>query len=413
LTTLVILLPPRDLSRPADDWQLGALPFVLFADTGQEMRTGYATLSLMPTARRHVLLLAARDVVLLRARVPALKGARLRLVLPNLIEEQLISDPTRSHVAVGADGSPDGERTIAVVDRAWLRFVLTRFQSAERAGLRVVPSVYCLPPVTAGEAAANVFGQIEERETDRVATLEVALQDAASVCGMNIPAEALEVTARQFAGTRPLVLRLLTSAAAHLEAPAGLAHAAFAERIEMIEFTGLARRALSADLDLCQFEFAAQAWQSSRNQLRRWRMPLALAAAIIVVCVIALNLDWLLLAHERDGLAARANGLFLESFPKTKTVLDAPLQMSRELDALRVHAGAPDSADFLVLCDRLARSLGPIGPNAVASVDYAGHALTIAFAPGVATDAKWPERLAAVGLKAEASGNKYVIRSRS
>ncbi len=411
MTTLVLLLPPRDLGRQPSEWQLGALPFVLFSESGQQLQAGRASLALMPAARRHILLVAPSDVVLLRTAVPALKGPRLRLALPNLIEEQLVTDAARSHVAVGPPVEAGAERLVAVVDRSWMRFILERFVAEERGGLRVVPALVCLPGVAAGEVAVTQFSPLGEIDPQDGRICEIALQDARGECGLRVNQRDLESTAEQFAGSRPIVLRRLAGPEGVVRKRAMGDEAGWAARLESLEFAALARHALSADLDLCQFEFATQVWQRGRSNLKRWRVPIALAAAIAVVSVLGLNIDWIFLARERQGLDARATDLLLTSFPKTKVVLDAPLQMSRELDSLRNRAGESESGDFLVLCDRLARALGPMGPASLASVDYVDHALTVALVPGVKIDPQWPERLARVGLKAESSGGKWIIRS--
>lgn len=413
MTSLVVLLPGRNLERVPSDWDLGALPFVLFDDNGQQLRKGYASLPMLPRAKRHVLLLSVRDVVLLRAKVPALKGPRLRLALPNLIEDQLIGDASRCHCAAGPAGTEDGLRQIAVVDRAWFRFIVEQFQADDRTSLRAVPVLTCLAAPDPGSVVATIFGHAGPPPTDGVPSFDVALQDSASLCGASVPSGALESTAREFAGLRPLSVRVLADAAAQLAVPADLNLLRWTERAETLALDALARLALDSDLDLCQFEFSAQALKSARNSLRRWRLPLGLAAATILVSLFALNIDWMLLVRERSALEARANALLMESFPKTTTVLDAPVQMTRDLAALRTSAGQPDNSDFLVLCDRLSRALGPMGPDAIASVDYANRALTVAFAAGVVVDAGWAERLRSVGLMAEPSGPKWIVRSLS
>ena len=71
--------------------------FALVSNHGAVEREGLSALpSLADTIRqaaRVVLLLAASDVSLLRVKVPPLSNARLKVALPNLVEDQLMSDP--------------------------------------------------------------------------------------------------------------------------------------------------------------------------------------------------------------------------------------------------------------------------------------------------------------------------------
>jgi general secretion pathway protein L len=418
------LLPARDLNRQTTDWQLGPLAFVLFSDAGQPMRVGRAALSLLPSARRHILILTPRDVLLLRAKLPDLRGPRLRLALPNLIEEQLVADPARSHVALGPQSEvapalaigASSERTLAVVDRAWLRFVLDQFLSDERRSVKVVPALALLSPLAPDEVAVTILGRPDAQATlsgDLEGTFELALQEPQSVCGISALSGSLEASAREFAGGRAVVVREVEDASAELKLPSGMHRLDWASRVENLDLASFVRPALSSAWDLCQFEFSMQSWQRGRNNLKRWRVPIGLAAAIVVVCLVALNIDWLVLSRQRAALETRAGDMLREAFPKTTVVLDAPLQMRRQLEALRTQAGEPDGTDFLVLCDRLARTLGPLGPDAIASLDYADRTLTVGFAPTVTVDAGWSERLAAMGLKAEPNGQKWIIRSLS
>ena len=60
--------------------------------------------------------------------------------------------------------------------------------------------------------------------------------------------------------------------------------------------------------------------------------------------IIGVNAQWLQLARQRDAINAQMTELLLNAFPKTTVVLDAPDQMSRQLERLRVAAGelSPD-----------------------------------------------------------------------
>lgn len=166
-------------------------------------------------------------------------------------------------------------------------------------------------------------------------------------------------------------------------------------------------------LDLCQFEFAAQPWRLDRATMRRLRVPIALVAASVVVSIIGINVQWLQLARQRDAISAQETELLLNAFPKTTTVLDAPDQMTRNLDRLRVASGELSPSDFLSLADGLARSLGPVPVNGVAGLDYRERRLEVTFKPETKVDPDLSKRLAANGLNGSIDTNtgKWTIRS--
>ncbi|WP_310730248.1 type II secretion system protein GspL, partial [Burkholderia pseudomultivorans] len=158
MSTLIVSLPPREPAVPLQEWQWPELPFMLVDKGGHVQRAGRAALALLPRAAATVLIVAARDVLLLAATVPPLKGPKLRQALPNIVEDQLIQDPLGCHIALDPAPLPDGRRVLAVVDRAWFRTICDAFVAAGHRHLRAVPATRCLPaPLAsarpAGEAA--------------------------------------------------------------------------------------------------------------------------------------------------------------------------------------------------------------------------------------------------------------------
>ncbi|HIE1366234.1 TPA: type II secretion system protein GspL, partial [Burkholderia sola] len=157
MSTLIVSLPPREPAVPLQEWQWPELPFTLVDKAGHVQRAGRAALALLPRANATVLIVAARDVLLLAATVPPLKGPKLRQALPNIVEDQLIQDPLGCHIALDPAPLPDGRRVLAVVDRAWFRAICDAFTAAGHRHLSAVPATRCLPaPRGSAEAASTV-----------------------------------------------------------------------------------------------------------------------------------------------------------------------------------------------------------------------------------------------------------------
>src|SRR6202012_4611717 len=130
-----------------------------------------------------------------------------------------------------------------------------------------------------------------------------------------------------------------------------------------LPFEQLARRALECRFDLCQFEFASQPWRLDRATLRRLRLPVMLAVGALVIAIVGANVQWLMLSRQRDAINTQMTELLLNTFPKTTVVLDAPDQMARQVQQLRVAAGELSPDDFLSLADGLPRPLAPVPGN--------------------------------------------------
>lgn len=455
-------MPPRDPAVHSQEWQLPELPFVLLDKTGNTQRAGRSALGLLPKASATILLIAARDLLMLAATVPPLRGPRLRQALPNVVEDHLIQDAQTCHLALDPKRLADGRQVVAAIDRGWFRFLLEGFTAAGHRNLRAVPVARCLPAAQVVEAAheaqvtepavpaeprvtsaaanpasaatpafdpvtACVLGHVvatapallpgvalEPAAATTEVALELAIVRGALADGFAVPAASVAATVTALAGGAPVsgyVLTQLPGEPASAAARASLAAAL--PGAQTLTFEALARRALACRFDLCQFEFASQPWQLDRATLRRLRVPIVLVAASLVVAVVGANIQWLMMARQRDAISAQMTELLLNAFPKTTVVLDPAGQMARQLQQLRLAAGEPSPDDFLALSDGLARSLGPVPANGIAALDYHDRRLDVTFKPGVNVDADLAKRLAGNGLAGtvDASTGKWTIRS--
>lgn len=403
MSTLIVLLPPREPAVPLQEWQWPELPFALVDKSGHTQRAGRAALALLPQAATTVLIVAARDLLMLEQALPPLKGPRLKQALPNIIEDQLIQDPQGCHIAVDPAALDGGRSVLAVIDRAWFKFIVDAFTAAGHRHLRAVPVTRCLPPATRRDAAAAA-------ETEAVA--DVALGE-----GFAAPVSSAVATLEALANGTPLELYELGEPGAEpqLASVRPLDDKRLLPGAAIWPFDALVRRALDSRFDLCQFEFEFAPWRFDRATFMRLRLPLALAATTLAIAVIGANAHWWKLSRERDALAAQITETLLSTFPKTTTVLDPAAQMTRQLDRLRIAAGELSPNDFLSLASGLARSLGPLPPNGIASLDYHDRRLDVGFKPETKVDPDFAQRLARNGLTGEidSSTGKWTIRSRS
>src|ERR1700754_3288886 len=115
MSSLIVLLPSADAQAGAPGCDVLSMPFALIDRSGETVRVGDAPLAELPRALATVLIVAARDTLLLNVTLPPVTGPRLRRVLPNVVEEHLIQDAQRSHIAVSPDADSKGERCAAIV----------------------------------------------------------------------------------------------------------------------------------------------------------------------------------------------------------------------------------------------------------------------------------------------------------
>lgn len=384
------------------------------------LREGRAEVGGLPAADRLVLIVAAADVLATSAMVPPLAPNRLRLALPNLVEDALAGDAQAAHIAVGpeippADGRPAAttrgprRRLLMIAERAWLRAVLDAFANHPHRRRHLLAAQFCLPSMPPAEDGAPVATLALEAAAS-------ALADAASLLEGGVPADAGADSA-QARSSRVWQLTVRTDAlsgyglllgddalpAWSALAPAGVwygddAAAAAASSplpalsaagsqpapVRPLDWQTWIAGALAClqdrSLDLAQFEFAQG--RADRWQLRAWRLPLALAAGLLIVQMIGMNVHWLMLRKEQARLQETQIQLFRAAFPNTPVIVDPALQMRRQIDQLRLASGRSTPDDFLPLADKLAIAGRNLPPDALLALEYRGRALHAVFKTG-------------------------------
>jgi general secretion pathway protein L len=123
MSSLIVLLPSSDVLAPGG-WEVTPMPFALLGRKKEVLRTGRTPFEGLPKAAETILVVAA---------------------LPNVVEEYLIQDAQRCHIAIDPAALDSGERSLAVIDRDWFASILARFGEAGHRRLRAVPLIHCLP----------------------------------------------------------------------------------------------------------------------------------------------------------------------------------------------------------------------------------------------------------------------------
>lgn len=399
MSVLVILLPPRPrdtgpVQVPAD------YAFVLSSDGASAARQGRAAADQLPRADSVCAVLPEADVSWQRCTVPKAPAARLRAALGAVLEEQLLDDDEAVHLALEPGAAGGQAAWVAVTHKAWLAALVA---DLERGGVpldRVLPLAPPGPqPVLHALPAAHDGGEplLAFSHADGAGTLRL---------GGSL--------ARQWLATLERSQWRLT---AHPAAVAVLERWAEAP-VAVLGDAERALQALATPWNLRQFDLAPRhrGTQALREGWRRFLSPGFRpvrwgAGALVLVQLVGLNAwAW----HERREIGQRRDAmvaLLQKAHPQVRAVLDAPVQMSRETDLLRVAAGQPGDTDLETLLNAAAAAWPP----------GAGPATTLRFEPGrlLFTAPEWgPEQtdlfrsqLRATGWSAEeADGGLAVSR---
>jgi general secretion pathway protein L len=360
---LVTLSPPGSASAE--------LAYALMSSAGVLTSHGSAAPALLPKADQATLIVPAQALSWHLAALPKLpksmqgsSAQKMKALLAGVLEEQLLDDVALLHLAACPTLAQSGKTWVAACQKAWLQEAVAALQAARVPLTRIVPQVF------PSEAA-----QLHVSGTPEAASLHFV--DAHGVLSLPLAQAAL----------LPALPEGLALSAE--PAVAAMAEQALQQRVNVLQAAQWALQAAQAaqvqGVDLAQGDLAVsgggRAWQSFTGLLRdlvaapawapwRWGVALALLANVIGLNAWA----WKQSAAVQDK-RAQMNQLLTQSFANVKVVVDAPLQMQRELATLRQAQGQLSGRDFESIYGRFT---GIAGINtAPSAIDFVANEVQI------------------------------------
>ena len=275
---------------------------------------------------------------------PGSHGARLGAVLAGLLEDRVLDDVADLHCVVDPASADvprsGGVALVATCSKSWLREVLAPLQATGLVVQRLVPELSAR-----AQPLLCVMGTPEQSQSVLCHSQGVTLLPPNVAQWKAFPA--FTAYASLSAAQAPLV-----------------AEPAMVERVEQFlqrrpVMQNAAQRAVVAaqsDWDLAQGEWAQgrsqrflrlaqHAWQTLLHA-PAWRIVRIGLASLLVLQVVGLNAMAWREQRALDQQKAQLSQILTTAFPSVHLVIDAPLQMQREVDALQRNAGRITSTDF-------------------------------------------------------------------
>lgn len=396
MSTLYLRLPSKAATGNTPHWPARPCPFALASHSNVSHDASITRQGLMPLqdlsdtiakAQRIVVMLAASDVTLLRLKVPALSPSRLKAALPYLVENQLITDP--SDCVVVAGGLADGLHTVAVAQRTWLEALAKTLIDLGARQIAVMPAQLCLPcqPDQPGQSGSVAVAVVEHGNAIDV-TLRLSEYDG---IGLAVSADGHKSATHEIIRT---LCAIVPEASIALYVPQSGMHefqdvindaGALNKRISVLvdSWPRWISGAKSTTLDLMT---GLSVGTSPKVDWRAWRWPLALAAAVLVINVAALNIDWWHMKNEASALRATMTQIYKSSFPKEPVIIDPVAQMRQKIAAIKHDAGLASPDDFTVIASTFGEALASVAAAsgklpAIAALEYRERSLFVRFKP--------------------------------
>jgi len=378
----VLILTPADFSVAPANGPAAVFDWASSINGQTVTDNGQSAASLLPRDDDVVLVLPPRAVSWHRVALPKVGGARLRAVLDGLLEDRLLTDTAEMHFALEPGGRTGQTVWIAACERSWLRAWLQALEAAGRPVARIVPALCPLAPLEGAMPALHWAhdegNQVWLASASPLGVCCTPLEDggdsAAQASALAALPPAVGSIAHELRNANPATTRLLADPAV-----AGLAERAFNQRFELIAKPAWLLQCAQSDWNLAQFDLSlssgARRGQRLRQTLRRlrsapdWRPARWGLGTLVAVQLLGLNLAaW----TEHNSIGAKQQAVtqtLQQTFPQVTLVLDAPVQMQRELARLQQASGELSGGDLEALLGALAQNT-PMDGAAPTSISF-------------------------------------------
>ncbi|TFZ06576.1 general secretion pathway protein GspL [Ramlibacter henchirensis] len=397
MSSLYVLLPATPVTAQTE------LEYVVSSNGRAVSHHAAAPVALLPpvSGAGSEVVLVAPAAALSWHRVELPKGLgprspRLRAVLEGLLEDRLLDEPENLHFALEPRPQPGGPVWVSVCDRAWLRAAMQAMENAGRPASRIVPEF-----APEGDPALFAIGEP---------------QAARLVCAGREGVFLLPLTSGSLAllpglpETTPVVSEPAVAVLAEqvMQHPPQLQQPA--ERLLL---------AARSAWDLAQFDFASSGRDRAFKKLStgwagflrspQWRPARWGVALLLLVQLAGLNAwAW----KERSALSTKreaTRNLLTQTFPNVRAVVDAPLQMEREVASLRQATGAPSGRDLETVLGVVATAAPP-GRTAT-GIEFTGNEVRVRGLTGNEAEAQpLLKGLRTQGYAANLQGDVLVVR---
>lgn len=339
MSTLIVELPPRPrltalraepLASPDD----AELFYAFSADGVQLSQQGRAAPAALPPAQRLVLVLAPTDIGWHRLTAPKAPANRLRQALLGMLEESLLQDEDKLHLAIAPQWKAGESHWVATVDKPWLQ---AQIGQLEALGLTVDAVVPGWAPE--GAVAGHVL-RLDDRP-------HLAWRDADGPLCLPLDSPLAPALVAAVPEGSPVDWSACPDSA---EAATQLAGWPVAAQNPAERLLAAAR----GPWNLRQFDLAAR-HRSDRALREAWRQfarepawrPVRLGLLALLLLQVLGSSLWAWQQHQSlKTQRQRMEQLLRSSFPGVRAIIDAPAQMGKELERLRMSAGRPGEADL-------------------------------------------------------------------
>ena len=150
-----------------------------------------------------------------------------------------------------------------------------------------------------------------------------------------------------------------------------------------------------------------------RLDWRAWRWPLVLAAAVLLINVSALNIEWWRMKSEANTLRSAMTRIYRSAYPNESVIIDPLAQMQQKISIAKRYSGLAAADDFTAMTAPFGEAWAGVtatlpAPPSIAALEYRDRSLSVRLrgreAPTQQMKAALAERDLSLELAPEQSG---------
>ena len=367
---------------------------------------GVGTTESMPYADEALVLLPTLDVRLIDAKVPLANAKKLQQILPNLIEDYVLTvvDAIAVQALPPVPGSPALQRTLALIDRAWLSWLNQQLERLLTPRVRLIPECLLLSESVKGEPSVLIYQRFED---SIIFTQRTGLQLGVSW----VEHDAVGIDTSDIVLPQALVDSALKEIAWDWVVPAAQEYLQtnrnsrapnFALNLLPKHFKRAAKSFGKGGLASVTGMFSGKGLRSSINATGLawtdplvWRQPFHWLRyfGISLVLVYGVYVSWMMVSEWRWGkqmelLAVQSlSPASVAALNQAKVANNSNAILSaftKQVTLEQRRRGVVVDADFAAMTAKLQQLKAVYGPEVLQKIDYDGYVIVFEFKPGIA-----------------------------
>ena len=360
--------------------------WTIFDRQGKVLRRGKDILNKLPACDETEIVVPAAMVGFISAQLPPGNQTKVLNALPFLVEAGLISAPEETHAVLASQSN--AQIIVAVIQKKWVQNVLAKLGRTEIFPIRMFPETL-LPELPHHGWAIVCRGHESFIRTSASQGLPLDIDVQSETVPLLLNMALQQTTAEN----RPSSFHLYGETPKHLTDWTKQLDIPFV-RASQQEWLVNPSKPL---VNLLQGEF-----QPAGGFLRRLVAfkPVAITLLCLLLMQISFSLlDYAMKTQQNRKLDQAMISQFKATFPNANTIVDAPLQMQRNLEDLKHGAGQSGNRDYISLLSNITSSIGAIPADKLKSMSYQDGTIILSLTMPDMSEAKAiSQRLNSAGL---------------